>query len=356
MKSTRDENPNQTEIDDRIVSPPPADLPALSPELVQLGRALVEESIAASTRAAYDRDWKAFITWARAAGVQAIPASDRTIAAYVTYLVSLNRKPATIDRVVCSISQAHKLLGHESPTRGSLVERIRKGHKRRAGTAQKKARPLTIDHIVRILAALADVPDPRGARDRAIVAFGWAAALRRSELAAVRVEHLAEQAAGLVLTIPRSKTDPEGAGKQIGIPFGRVFCPVSIVRHWQAIGGITSGPLFRSLRKGGGIQARGIDGRGVDRIVREAAALAGYSEPFSAHSLRAGFITSAAAAGLPDREVMRQARHTSAKVFQGYVRPATVFDRNPVEALLGSIDVPNEPDPPAACEPDPPPQ
>ena len=345
MKTTRDENPNQTEIEDRIVSPEPADLPALPPELVQLNRALVDNSIAPSTRAAYDRDWKAFIKWARGAGLQPIPASDRTVAAYVTYLVSLGRAPATIDRVVCSIAQAHKLLNHEPP-QGSIIEKTRKGHKRAVGTAQEKARPLTREHIARILEALEEIPEPRRARDRALLAFGWAGALRRSEIAAVKVEQLEERAAGLVLFIPQSKTDAEGAGKHVGIPFGRLFCPVSLVNHWRQIGGVDRGPLFRSLRKGGRIQDRGIDGRAVDRIIRESAARAGYTERFSGHSLRAGFITSAAAAGTADREVMAHSRHTSARVFSGYVRPATVFDRNPVEALLGSIHDPIVEDPP----------
>jgi len=337
-----DENPNQIEIDERLANREPEISTAQPPELVQLNRALVSASVSESTRRAYDRDWKAFIKWARSAGMPTIPATDKTIAAYVTYLVSLGRKPSTIDRVMTTISQAHKLLGYESPTRGSVVERTRRGHKRKVGTAQTKARPLTLEHMSRVLVALEGLPDPRRARDRALIAFGWAAALRRSELAAVLVENIQEQAAGLVLTIPRSKTDPLGEGKHVGIPFGQVFCPVSLVKEWRQISGVDSGPLFRSLRKGGRIQDRGIDGRGVDRIVREAAARAGYSEPYSAHSLRAGLVTSAAAAGIPDREVMQHTRHESARVFAGYVRPATVFNSNPLEGLLARLDIPTD--------------
>jgi len=350
MKTTRDENPNQIEIDERIANRKPAISTAQPPELVALNKALIEASISKSTRAAYARDWKAFIEWARSAGVQPIPASDKTIAAYVTYLVSLGRKPATIDRAMTTIAKAHRLLDFESPTRGSVVEATRKGHKRTVGTAQKRARPLTLDHVVRVLSALQRLPGPRRHRDRALVALGWAGALRRAELAAVRCEDLTEQAAGLVLRLPRSKTDQSGAGEYVGIPFGAVFCPVSLVREWQAAAGIDSGPLFRSLRKGGRINDRGIDGRAVDRIVAEAAELAGYSERYSGHSLRAGMITSSATDGIADRVVMTHTRHRSARVFAGYVRPASVFQNNPVQVLLGSIPDPNDQDRPAAGE------
>jgi hypothetical protein len=50
-----------------------------------------------------------------------------------------------------------------------------------------------------------------GIRDRALLLVGFAAALRRSELVALRVEDVQFVAQGMLLTIDGSKTDQEGA-------------------------------------------------------------------------------------------------------------------------------------------------
>ena len=57
-------------------------------------------------------------------------------------------------------------------------------------------------------------------RDRALLLFGFASAMRRSELAALNFEDIEETADGLRVTIPRSKTDQEGRGDVIAVPRG----------------------------------------------------------------------------------------------------------------------------------------
>jgi hypothetical protein len=52
--------------------------------------------------------------------------------------------------------------------------------------------------------------------------MGFAGALRRSELVGLDATDVSETAEGLVVTIRRSKTDPEAAGRTIGVPFGSV--------------------------------------------------------------------------------------------------------------------------------------
>jgi integrase len=59
-----------------------------------------------------------------------------------------------------------------------------------------------------------------GSRDRAILALGFSGAFRRSELVALDVEDLADDPAGLRVTIRKSKTDQEGRGQQIAVPHG----------------------------------------------------------------------------------------------------------------------------------------
>ena len=66
----------------------------------------------------------------------------------------------------------------------------------------------------------------QGWRDRALLLVGFAGAFRRSELVSLDYADLDFQSAGLVVTLRRSKTDPEGQGRKVGIPPGSgVTCP-----------------------------------------------------------------------------------------------------------------------------------
>lgn len=54
---------------------------------------------------------------------------------------------------------------------------------------------------------------------------------------------------------------------------------------------------------------------------------------YAGHSLRAGFATRAAAAGVPLDRIMRQTRHVSIAVALRYIREADVWKDNPSAAL-----------------------
>ena len=57
-------------------------------------------------------------------------------------------------------------------------------------------------------------------RDRALVLLGFAGAFRRSELVGLDIEDCAFGKDGLTVTLRRSKTDQDGQGRKIGIPYG----------------------------------------------------------------------------------------------------------------------------------------
>jgi len=142
------------------------------------------------------------------------------------------------------------------------------------------------------------VPNPRrsphtdglkGLRDRALLLLCFAGALRRSELVALNVEDIEETESGLRITIRRSKTDQEGAGQTIAIVRGSVACPVAAVKAWLQAAGITSGRLFRSVRKGGKTLGGSLSAQAVANIVKAQARAVGL-EPtsYAGHSLRSG--------------------------------------------------------------------
>ena len=106
-----------------------------------------------------------------------------------------------------------------------------------------------------MVAALPD--DLGGTRDRALLLIGWAGALRRSELVAIEVGDLEWTDDGLVITIRRSKTDQEAAGRQVGIPYGTNGpCPEAALYGWLNASGIEAAPVFRKVDRHGHIGPR----------------------------------------------------------------------------------------------------
>jgi integrase len=79
-----------------------------------------------------------------------------------------------------------------------------------------------------------------------------------------------------------------------------------------------------------------ISGRDVARTVQRAVAAVGLDGDFAAHSLRSGFVTSAAQKKIiPEDDIMRVTGHRSAAVLRGYVRRATLFEDAPLATIMG---------------------
>ncbi|MGA2085897.1 MAG: hypothetical protein ABSG60_10295 [Terracidiphilus sp.] len=110
---------------------------------------------------------------------------------HTTALAGKGRKAETITRRLTSINSADKMAGLDSPATMNhrLVANTLHGIRRTLGTAQTRKKPLTRDRIVNLLGVLEGLI--AAARDKAPVLIGFAGSLRRSELAASRVEHLA---------------------------------------------------------------------------------------------------------------------------------------------------------------------
>ena len=160
-------------------------------------------------------------------------------------------------------------------------------------------------------------------------------ALRRSELVGVDVTHLDDRSDGLVVTIPKSKTDQDGGGRKIGIPYGSnpSTCPVRAVRAWLDRSGIEEGPVFRPVRHGKVLDTR-LTGRSVALIVKRVGKASGLDPVgLAGHSLRAGLVTSAAAAGVSERAIMNQTGHRSLPTLRRYIRDGSLFRENAAAAV-----------------------
>lgn len=291
-------------------------------------RRLVMASRSANTQRAYRSDLKAFSAWCRASNRSELPASPETLAEYVGFLTR-TCKPATISRRLAAISVAHKAAGLESPTLSELVRSTIKGARRELGTMQTKKAAVRIAGI-RLAVKEFDL-SPKSVRDRALLLVGYAGAFRRSELVGLELQDLAFTSEGVRVTVRRSKTDQEGAGMVKGIPFGsrEDTCPVRALRAWLELAGIESGPVFRSVTKGGKVQGSPLGDRDVSRILKGLAGALGLEpDQVGGHSLRSGLITDAYASGVPEAVIMATSGHKSHRVMSGYRREANLFAQN----------------------------
>jgi integrase len=306
----------------------PVALDRLSPA-ADRAEAYARNAKAPATRRAYASDWRSFDAWCTAAGLPCLPAAPETVALYIAALAEKHR-PATISRNMAAIAAAHKALGLESPAsmRHAAVSSVWHGIKRTHGTAQDAKAPVLVENLRQMVRSLR--PGLIGIRDRALLLVGFAGAFRRSELVALDFEDVQFTGGGLVILLRKSKTDQDGEGRKVGLPYGSnpETCPVRALRAWIEASAIESGPLFRSITRHGKIQGR-LSGFAVAVTVKKYAGAVGLDmDRFSGHSLRAGLVTSAAIAGASERAIMNQTGHRSNVMVRRYVRDANLFREN----------------------------
>ncbi|RYC12481.1 site-specific integrase [Nocardioides zhouii] len=315
--------------------PPGSDdltLPRSAERLMERASAYAAATRSPATLKAYASDWAHFEEWTGRHGASALPAEPVAVAMYVTDLATTH-KPGTLTRRLAAISVMHQRHGLTSPTVDPRVREILRGVRRTEGVAARRASPLGLGELRRMIAHLPDTT--AGSRDRAILLVGFAGALRRSELVALRVDDVEWRDEGAVLHIRRSKADQEAAGREVALPRGKdeQSCPVDALRSWLAEGDISRGQLFRSVDRHGNVGEQ-LSDRAIVLVIRRAATAAGLDpDKYSGHSLRAGFATTAAAHGASERRIAVQTGHRSMEVLRGYIRHATVFTDNAVNDL-----------------------
>jgi hypothetical protein len=251
-------------------------------------------------------------------------------------------------------------------------------------------RPLLLDDLRTVLAGMDHSSWPAGvtaARDTFALLAGFAGALRRSELAALTTAALTwHPTDGLYLRIRASKTDQEGIGATVVLPFGEHpgTCPPCAWLRWarllaarehgrpalmraafttpawadwthlcgtQPEGELSTDdatsedalaaakslvgetPVLCSVGKGGNLGSAAITGDGLHVMVKRRAAAAGIPGPIGFHSLRAGFVTQARRAGADTRAVRRQTRHSSDAMVELYDRDNVPLLGNAVTTL-----------------------
>ncbi len=288
----------------------------------------VRESLSKNTRRAYASDLARFEAWGGT-----LPASSERVANYLSEHAA-SHAPSTLNRWLASLSKAHRTIQAPDSTKEELVKSVLLGIRRRYGRPRGRATPLTRELLFEVLEAIPD--DSRGIRDRALLLVGFAGGFRRSELVGLEGRDIANEEEGVLLTIRRSKTDQTGQGRQVGIPFARGrHCPVKALRAWLDEAAIREGSVYRSVNRHGLVSRRRLSGQAVSIIIKERLIVAGMdASGFSGHSLRSGFVTSAAKAGVSSWKIRQQTGHASDTMLARYIRDSEIFVDNAAGALL----------------------
>jgi integrase len=355
--------------------------------LLEQARRNVRRAKTDATRDAYQSDLADFEAWCAREGFTALPATPETIAVYVSdpwridadagEIVELHAR--TMERRLSAIAYAHHAAGVDSPTRAKVVREALEGLYRdqarrsrdQPGLRTRNAKPVTVE-LLHELIATCDRGSLRGLRDRALLVIGFAGAYRRSELVSLDWDEIEEDTDGLRVTLGRSKTDQRGHGHLKGLPYGsnEPTCPVRALHDWHAAlnaavatlpggaPGIGAGPIFGPVnrhcqprlawRADGALVLERLRDGSVSAIVKERVRLAlrrrqppldpdfveQQAAEYSAHSLRGGFITTAAGRRVPEYLIMRHTGHRTERVMRGYIEQGALWEDNPA-AMLG---------------------
>lgn len=305
-------------------------------QALQAAKRYSRKSRADSTWRAYQSDWRQFEAWCQTVALPVLPAEPDTVAMFVAAQAANGLNPSTLNRRLAAIRLVHLGAGHPSPHNALKVVEVMRGIRRDWGRPPAK-KAAAIDEDVKRMADAAEPQTRMGLRDRALLLFGFAGAFRRSELVALSTWDLEIHEEGLKVTIKKSKTDQEAQGHAIAIVRqpDSPYCPVQALNDWLTVAEIERGALFCRMFRGDKVGLSRLSAQSVALVVKEYASRAGLDwERYAGHSLRSGFLTSAAKNRASIFKMADQSRHKSLDVLRNYVQAEARFDDNAGEGLL----------------------
>ena len=299
-------------------------------------QALARQAAAPATLRAYKADWQHFAQWCATSGFVPVPAEPAIVGAYLASLAETHA-PSTIRRRLAALGKMHRFNDLPwNPSHRDIQEPLR-GLLRQHGRPVQKAAALTLAMLRQLLATCDTTA--RGRRDRALLLFGFAGALRRSELVALQVEDVALAAGGLRVRIPAEQDRPGGAGGRDRPAAGQTCrdLPGAGVRGLAGGRQAKGRPLVPPHQHRGHIGDTALHPDAVRRILSRRIGMAGLTiegfERMSAHALRVGFITEAYGKGARDEDIMRHTRHRDLRTMRGYVQRAGLLTESPAGLL-----------------------
>ena len=298
----------------------------------------LKSSKADNTIRAYKSDFNDFGLFCAKNGFKSLPSEPKIVSLYLTHLSTKDVKMSTLKRRLVSIGVIHRLKGHYLDTKNpSIIENIM-GIKRRKGSTQIGKKPILIKHLKQLINVIdkQNKKEIEKLRDRSIILIGFSGGFRRNEIVSLNYDDLDFVSEGLKITLRKSKTDQFGEGSLKGLPYfdSPEYCPVISIQKWLKLSKINKGALFRRFIKGSKLSEKRLTDQTVALLIKKYLELADIdSKNYSGHSLRSGFATSAAEAGVEERNIMAMTGHKSTEMVRRYIKEANLFKNNALNKI-----------------------
>ena len=333
----------------------------LPPErLADRAAAYAAQASGPGTSRTYRSAWRAYVAWCDGSGRHPLAGDPEQLALYLTQRAEDGLSVSSLQVARAAIRAAHRLADVLLDLTHPRLALVMEGITRSKGVRpRRRAAPAVPEVLRRLLAAFPAPNTPPAAapalaaRHRAMLLLGFGAALRRSELVALRIGDVTEVAGrGLLLVVRRAKTDQHGEGRTLAIWANHAepdFCPLAAWQAWMRfrqaaadIGGpsptdaaIAERPLFCGVTSGGALTGRPMADKIVARLMKQACEAVGLDpENFSGHSLRRGLLTDAGDRQIPLVDLMRHSRHTSVAIALGYIEAGDAWRNNITEGVF----------------------
>ena len=305
-------------------------------------RQYLQAATSDNTRKAYRSAIRQFEKWGGR-----LPSDRETVVRYLLARAeSLN--PRTLDLHLTAISQWHHYQGLIDPVSDPLVRKTMEGVRRTHGQPKRKAKALRLEHIAQMVNHLRQLPDTKKKlRDIALVLTGFFGAFRRSELVAIQIGDLVWEPEGLLIKLPRSKTDQQATGLVRALHFGAPgCCPATAMRNWIESVEINEGPIFRPINRWDKVQPKALNSGAINELLKTLgnACQFDFVSDLSSHSFRRGLSTSAARERVDFELIKKQGGWKSDATVWEYIEEGQQFNNNAalvlmekLEALVGNV-------------------
>ncbi len=270
--------------------------------------------LSSHTRRAYKQDVGHFVrTMGIRSADQLRQVNRAAVVAWQNRMKDHGVKPRTIRRRLSALSS---LFAHLVAHRAADANPVRDIKRPRVNRQQGTTRAFSPKEARKIL----DAPDANtiaGLRDRAILSVGLQAGPRRSEITSLRLRDYHTNAGYKSLHFIRK------GGEDLSLAINpqtaqRIEDYLAVAGHDDDL----DGPLFRPVRKNqlAAEPRRHLNPQAVDRILRKYALMVGAGPGYSAHSMRATFITTALNNGASLEDVQRDVGHADPSTTKLYDR------------------------------------
>lgn len=269
--------------------------------------ALVTNAVTSQhTKRAYGRALRDFGAWWDAQGRPAL--TKAVVQRHIAALRADGRGADSINQRLVAIRK----LAREAADNG-LIDHATAAAIGRAEGVRKEGRRLgnwlSREQAQRLL-ELPDAGTLKGLRDRAILAVFLGAGLRREELAGLRFDHLQQREGRWLIVDIVGKRQKV---RSVPLPAWAKWA----IDTWAVAAGLSSGPVFRAMRRGDHVQSAGMGAQALFAIVTEYAGRLGID--VRPHDLRRTYAKLAHKGGAPLEQIQLSLGHSSVQTTERYL-------------------------------------